>query len=72
MNIGAFAVISHIAARNERFVKIEDLSGLGRRQPVLAALFALFIFSLIGVPLTGGFLASSMFSRLRFIRIWFG
>ncbi len=55
MNIGAFAVISHIAARHERFVRIEDLSGLGRRQPVLAALFALFIFSLIGVPLTGGF-----------------
>jgi NADH-quinone oxidoreductase subunit N len=55
MNVGAFAVISHIAARNERFVKIEDLSGLGRRQPVLAGLFALFVFSLIGVPLTGGF-----------------
>ena len=55
MNVGAFAVISHIAARNERFVKIEDLSGLGRRQPVLAGLFALFIFSLIGIPLTGGF-----------------
>jgi NADH-quinone oxidoreductase subunit N len=55
MNVGAFAIISHVAARNERFVKIEDLSGLGRRQPVLAGLFALFIFSLIGVPLTGGF-----------------
>jgi len=55
MNVGAFAVISHIAARNERFVKIEDLAGLGRRQPVLASLFALFVFSLIGVPLTGGF-----------------
>ena len=55
MNVGAFAIISHIAARNERYVKIEDLSGLARRQPVLAALFALFVFSLIGVPLTGGF-----------------
>jgi NADH-quinone oxidoreductase subunit N len=55
MNVGAFAIISHIAAKNEHFVKIEDLSGLARRQPVLAALFALFVFSLIGVPLTGGF-----------------
>ena len=55
MNIGAFAIISHVAARNEHFVKVEDLSGLARRQPVLAALFALFVFSLIGVPLTGGF-----------------
>ncbi len=55
MNIGAFIVISHIAARHERYVKIEDLSGLGRREPVTAALLALFVFSLIGVPLTGGF-----------------
>jgi NADH-quinone oxidoreductase subunit N len=55
MNIGAFAVISHVASRNERYVKIEDLAGLGRREPVTAALLALFMFSLIGVPLTGGF-----------------
>jgi NADH-quinone oxidoreductase subunit N len=55
MNIGAFAVISHVAAKHEHFVRVEDLSGLSRRQPVLAALFALFIFSLIGIPLTGGF-----------------
>jgi NADH-quinone oxidoreductase subunit N len=55
MNVGAFAVISHIAARNERYVKIEDLAGFGRREPMTAALLAIFIFSLIGVPLTGGF-----------------
>ncbi len=55
MNIGAFAVISHVASRGERYVKIEDLAGLGRRQPVTAALLAIFVFSLIGVPLTGGF-----------------
>lgn len=55
MNIGAFAVITHVASRNERYVKIEDLAGLGRREPVTAALLAIFVFSLIGVPLTGGF-----------------
>jgi NADH-quinone oxidoreductase subunit N len=55
MNIGAFAVISHVAARNERFVKIEDFDGLGRREPMIAGLLAIFIFSLIGVPLTAGF-----------------
>ena len=55
MNIGAFIVISHVAARNERYVKIEDLAGLGRREPATAALLAVFVFSLIGVPLTGGF-----------------
>jgi NADH-quinone oxidoreductase subunit N len=55
MNIGAFAVITHIASRHERYVKIDDLAGLGRREPVTAALLAVFVFSLIGVPLTGGF-----------------
>jgi NADH-quinone oxidoreductase subunit N len=57
MNIGAFAVIGYVASRNERFVKIEDLAGLGRRQPADAALLSIFVFSLIGVPLTGGFVA---------------
>jgi NADH-quinone oxidoreductase subunit N len=55
MNIGAFIVISHVAARNERFVMIKDLSGLSHRQPVTAGLLAVFVFSLVGVPLTGGF-----------------
>ncbi len=55
MNIGAFAVVSHVAARHEKYVRIDDLAGLGRREPATAALLAIFIFSLIGVPLTGGF-----------------
>jgi len=57
MNIGAFAVISHVAAKHEKNVKIDDLAGLGRREPATAALLAIFVFSLIGVPLTGGFFA---------------
>lgn len=55
MNIGAFAVVSHIAARHEQYVKIDDLAGLSKREPITAALLAVFVFSLIGVPLTGGF-----------------
>ncbi len=57
MNIGAFAVVSHVAAKNEQHVKIDDLSGLAKREPATAALLAIFVFSLIGVPLTGGFFA---------------
>jgi NADH-quinone oxidoreductase subunit N len=57
MNIGAFAVISHVAAKHEQHVRIEDLAGLSRREPAIAALLAIFVFSLIGVPLTGGFFA---------------
>jgi NADH-quinone oxidoreductase subunit N len=55
MNIGAFAVVGHISGKGEKYLRIEDLSGLGVRQPMTAAAFSIFLLSLIGVPLTGGF-----------------
>jgi NADH-quinone oxidoreductase subunit N len=55
MNIGAFAVVVHLCGKGERFQNIEDFAGLGARQPVTAALLSVFLLSLIGVPLTGGF-----------------
>jgi NADH-quinone oxidoreductase subunit N len=55
VNIGAFAVVAHIASKGERFVRIDDFTGLGIRQPATAALLTIFLLSLIGVPLTGGF-----------------
>jgi NADH-quinone oxidoreductase subunit N len=55
MNIGAFAVITHFSRQGEKYVNIDDLAGLGWKQPGTAALFSIFLLSLIGVPLTGGF-----------------
>lgn len=55
MNIGAFAVVGHISGKGEKKLLIDDLAGLGVRQPMAAAAFAIFLLSLIGVPLTGGF-----------------
>ena len=55
MNVGAFIVISHVAGKGERQVKISDFAGLGSRQPITALLLTIFLLSLIGVPLTGGF-----------------
>jgi NADH-quinone oxidoreductase subunit N len=57
MNVGAFAVISHFAGAGERYVSLEDYSGLGRRSPLLAAVLTVFLLSLIGIPITGGFFA---------------
>jgi len=57
MQIGAFAVVAHIASKGEKHVEVEDMAGLGQRQPVTAALLTIFLLSLIGVPLTGGFFA---------------
>src|SRR5499427_9490487 len=57
MNVEAFAVVSHLANTNERYVHLEDYEGLGRTSPLLAATLTIFLLSLIGIPMTGGFFA---------------
>jgi NADH-quinone oxidoreductase subunit N len=57
MNVGAFAVVSHFGSAGERYVTLEDYSGLGRRSSLLAAILTIFLLSLIGIPITGGFFA---------------
>ncbi len=57
MNLGAFAVVSHFANTGERYVTLEDYEGLGRSSPLLAATLTIFLLSLIGIPMTGGFFA---------------
>jgi NADH-quinone oxidoreductase subunit N len=57
MNLGAFAVVSHFANSGERYVTMEDYEGLGRSSPLLAATLTIFLLSLIGIPMTGGFFA---------------
>src|SRR5580704_13457869 len=54
-NIGAFAVIAYFSRQGEKYVAIEDFAGLAQRQPAMAAMMTIFMLSLIGVPLTGGF-----------------
>jgi len=56
MKVGAFLVIAHLGQRDEQRLEITDYAGLGTKQPVLAACFTLFLFSLLGLPATGGFL----------------
>jgi NADH-quinone oxidoreductase subunit N len=57
MNVGAFAVVTHFANAGERYVTLEDYEGLGRTSPLLAATLTIFLLSLIGIPMTGGFFA---------------
>jgi NADH-quinone oxidoreductase subunit N len=57
MNVGAFAVVSHLARAGERYVNVDDYSGLGARSPLLAATLTVFLLSLIGIPVTAGFFA---------------
>ena len=55
MNLGAFAVVSYLSGKGEQYQNVEDFAGLAQKQPLTAAMLAIFLLSLIGVPLTGGF-----------------
>ncbi len=56
MNIGAFAIITVLAGKGEQRVNVDDFKGLGFKHPVAAVMMALFMFSLAGIPPTGGFM----------------
>jgi NADH-quinone oxidoreductase subunit N len=56
VKMGAFLIVAHLGGPGERHVDIEDFAGLGRRQPALAACLSLFLLSLLGLPITAGFL----------------
>lgn len=55
MNVGAFVVLTQISGYDESSRTIDDYTGLALKRPILAALFAFFLLSLIGIPFTGGF-----------------
>lgn len=58
--IGAFAVLEHLGQPGRRLDGVEELAGLGRTRPLAAALLALFLFSLTGVPPLAGFFGKLM------------
>ena len=55
MSAGTFACIIAMRRRGIALEKISDLSGLAQHDGLLAALFALFMFSMAGVPPFAGF-----------------
>jgi len=56
MNLGAFGVVVALAHRGSDCERIDSFAGLARTRPGLAALMALFMLSLAGIPGTAGFL----------------
>jgi NADH-quinone oxidoreductase subunit N len=55
MTVGAFAVLSYLSTPEHHVETVDDLAGLGRSHPGSAVLMVLFLFSLIGLPVTAGF-----------------
>lgn len=57
MNIGAFSALIAMGNHDEEYHELEDFAGIGFKYPWIGATFAVFLFSLAGLPPTGGFLA---------------
>ncbi len=56
-NLGAFAVVIALENAGEERFELQDLNGIGWRQPLLGAAMAVFMLSLAGVPPLAGFFA---------------
>ena len=57
MTVGAFALLAHLDGPRRRVETVDHLAGLSVTRPGAALLMALFLFSLMGIPLTAGFWA---------------
>jgi NADH-quinone oxidoreductase subunit N len=53
--IGAFAVLEYLGQPGRPLEGVEELAGLARTRPSAAAMLAIFMFSLTGVPPLAGF-----------------
>ena len=56
MNMGAFGVIISLRRRGIIGDSVDDMTGLGQKAPGLAAMMTVFMLSLGGLPVTGGFI----------------
>ncbi len=56
MTVGAFAILGYLGGKNRPLETVDDLAGLGRSNPVAAAILGISLLSLIGLPLTAGFI----------------
>ena len=60
MNMGAFAIVTLMARSGDRRNQVDDYNGIGFDSPVLAFALSLFLLSLLGMPLTAGFIGKIM------------
>ncbi|HJU92236.1 MAG TPA: NADH-quinone oxidoreductase subunit N [Pyrinomonadaceae bacterium] len=56
MNMGAFGIIISLRRRGIIGDNVDDLTGLGQKAPLMAAMMTIFMLSLGGLPMTGGFI----------------
>ena len=56
MNMGAFGIVISLRRRNIIGDNVDDMTGLAQKAPGMAAMMAIFMLSLGGLPATGGFI----------------
>jgi NADH-quinone oxidoreductase subunit N len=56
MNLGAFGVIISLRRRGIVGDEVDDFAGLGQKAPGTALMMSIFMLSLGGLPMTGGFI----------------
>jgi len=62
-NLGAFGIITFLGQKNDRRTDFEDFNGIGFRSPLIAFSLSLFMLSLLGLPLTAGFIGKVLVFR---------
>lgn len=55
MTVGAFALVAYLDSPERRIETIDDVAGLRETHPIAALLFGILLLSMIGLPLTAGF-----------------
>jgi NADH-quinone oxidoreductase subunit N len=69
MNAAAFLVVARVGADGSN-PSLDDLRGLHRRAPLLAATLLLAVFALAGVPPTAGFIGKLFLFRAAMLQGW--
>lgn len=73
MNLGAFGVLAYLKAQvpGKFDYSLNYFAGLGRRSPLAAVLFTVFLISLTGIPGTAGFIGKFyVFSGVVWADLW--
>jgi NADH-quinone oxidoreductase subunit N len=56
MNMGAFGIVISLRRRGIIGDNVDDMTGLAQKAPAMAAMMAVYMLSLGGLPMTGGFI----------------
>ena len=63
MTVGSFAVVMVVSGRHEERQELSSYSGLGWQNPFIGVVMTIFLLSLAGFPLTGGFIGKVFILR---------